>query len=346
MRIVRERLPDVRHRWSIPKTMRRSNIRMNRVRLLLLLTLLSATVPLAAQTDAHQQLGAAASLVWQGRVEEAIKLAKLAAESKQISEIDRGKAWTVLGSAYQNQGRFQEAMTAYESAIHILKGRDDGSADYASALSAFGTLFRDMRQFDAASQMELRALHVDEQIGDHAGIALVCASLADLELGLNHERKAQHWLDEAIHESRLTPSLSADFYAFVTSSQAWLAESNGNARAAVAGFQREIEYLTSSHGEENPQVGWAYMLLGKAQLRSGDAITALEDMGKGSAILRKTVGIDNPRYLLAQLEYADALNSAGRRAEAAQIKDAAETRLRVFENQQCPQCRITAMALH
>jgi tetratricopeptide (TPR) repeat protein len=303
-------------------------------------------LPLSAQADVHQQLRAAAQLASQGHYQEAIDLARPALETEQVTEIERGRGWVLLGSAYEFQGRYQEATTAYENALQVLRKRDQDAAEYASALSAFGTLYRDLYQFDAAARMEMHALQVDEQINDHAGVAADCASLADLELGLKHTRKAQLWLDRAIQESKLAPTLGNDFYAFVTSSQAWLAELRGNTPAAIAGFQKEIDYLTGSQDEQNPTLGWAYLILGKAYLKNGNSKDGLGNMRKGSSILLKTVGTGNPRYLLAQVAYAEALDSAGMHDQANQTRADAEQKLRGMYKEQCTQCRITSLALH
>jgi tetratricopeptide (TPR) repeat protein len=319
---------------------------MSRLWTFLLPIQLSLALSLSAQADVHQQLRTAAQLASQGHYQEAIELAGPALESKQVTGTEPGKGWTVLGSAYEFQGRYQEATTAYENALQILRKREEDAAEYATALSAFGTLYRDMFQFDAAARMEMRALQVDWQINDHAGVASDCASLADIELGLKHTRKAQLWLDKAIEESRMAPTLGNDFYAFVTSSQAWLAELRGNKPAARAGFQTEIDYLASSQDEQNPTLGWAYMLLGKAYLKNGNIGDALSNMRIGCSNLLQTVGVGNPRYLLAQVAYADALNSAGMHALSVQTRAEAEQKLRGLYKEQCTQCRITALALH
>jgi len=319
---------------------------MSRLWKLLLPIHFSMALSLSAQADVHQQLGAAAQLVLLGHYQEAIERARPALESKQITETERGRGWTVLGSAYEFQGKYQEATTAYENALHILRRRDEDAAEYASTLSAFGTLYRDMLQFDAAVQMDLLALHVDQQNNNHAGVAVDCASLADLELGLKHTKKAQAWLDKAIHESNVAPTLGDHFYAFVTSSQAWLADLEGNKRATIAGYRMEIDFLTHPPGEQNPTLGWAYMLLGKAYLKNGNIGDALSNMRIGCSILLHTVGVGNPRYLLAQVAYAEALDSAGMHAESVQTRTDAEQKLRVMYKQQCTQCRITAVALH
>ena len=319
---------------------------MSRLWAFLLPIQLSMTSLLSAQLDVHQQLGTTAQSDFQGRFEEAVEQARPLLESDQLTERERGRGWVVLGFAYQHQGEFQEATTAYENAIRILEKRNEDAADYASALSAFGTLYRDMLQFDAAAQMQMRALHVDQQINDHGGIAAVCANLADIELGSRHIRKAQAWLDEAVQESKLASDLDESFYAFITSSEAWIAELRGDEPAAIAGFQKEIGYLTHSSAEQNPPLGWAYMLLGKAYLKNGDIKGALSNMRKGRSILLQTVGTGSPRYLLAQVAYAQALDAAGMRAQAVQARADAEQKLSAIYKQQCTQCRITALALH
>jgi tetratricopeptide (TPR) repeat protein len=318
---------------------------MCRVRAFLLPIQLSVALLLSAQADVHQLLDTAAKLALQGNFAKAAELARSALNSAQLTHTERGRGWTLLGSAYQNQGEFQVAMTSYENALRVLEERSEDAADYASALIAFGTLYRDMLQFDAAAQMEMHALHVDQQINDHRGIAVACANLADLELGSKHLRKAQAWLDDSDRESKLASNLDEMFYAFVASSEAWLAELRGNPRAAIAGHQKEITYLTHSLGKQNPTLGWAYMLLGKAYLKNRNVSDALSNMENGCAILRQA-GPDNPRYLLAQVEYAEALESAGMHAEAVQTKREAEGKLRVFYREQCTQCRITSIALH
>lgn len=311
-----------------------------------LLILCSLSRQLLGQEDPHQRLFRAAELCIQGHFEEAIALARPILDSPALSQAERGRGWTMLGSAYQNMGEFQEAMTAYENAFQVLKTRREDAPDYASALIAFGTLFRDMKQFDAAAQMDLRALQIDRQSDNHPGVATACAILADLELGLKHKRKARAWLDKAIEESKLAHGLPDDFYASVVSSDSGLEELKGHTQIAIAGYKKEIAYLAHAHGEVNPQVGWAHMLLGKAYLQNGDVSDALNDMRRGCSLLLRTLGANNLRYLVAQVAYAQALKSAGLKAEAAQTKTEAESAIRSLYQGQCPQCRITAEALH
>jgi tetratricopeptide (TPR) repeat protein len=317
---------------------------VNQLLSLLLAVPLSAALPLSAQADLHQGLETAAELCSQGRFEAGIALARPILESPALNTTERARGWIVIGSAYQHLGKIQEAMTADENALRILHN-DDNAPDYALALNLLGTLFRDMNQFDEASQLELRALQADRKIGNHYGMATDCLILADLELALRHTDRAQEWLDKAAEESRAALSLSDDFQALLSSTQASLSEAKGQMATAVAGYEKEIDYLKHSHGDESPQVGWAYMLLGKAFLKSRNVSDALESMRRGRSLLMQTVGIHNPQYLAAQVEYAEALKSAGMRAEAARTKAEAENELRSILKEQCWQCRITVMAL-
>jgi tetratricopeptide (TPR) repeat protein len=319
---------------------------MHRPWIFLLTLSISAALPLAARADAHQQLHDAADLASRGHYKEAIAMAEPVINSVALSDTERGRGWTLLGLAFEYEGEFQNAESAYENALRILETRKDDAEDYAAALRDFGTLYRDMRQYDAASQLELRALRGDQQINDHGGVAIACVNLAGIELDRRHIRKARAWLDEAVRESKAAPALDQSFYAFLISSQSSLADVSGDTRAAIAGHQKEIEYLTQTQGEENPTLGWAYMLLGKAYLDDHNTGDALINMRKGLAILGKTESPNNPHFLMAQIAYARALNSTGTRAEAGQIEASAEEKLRAYYQEQCARCRITALALH
>jgi Flp pilus assembly protein TadD len=92
---------------------------MSRVRTFLLPIQLSIVLSLSAQSDVHQQLFTAGGLALQGHFEEAIERARPLMESRQLTDLEHGRGWTVLGLAYQHQGEFQEATSAYENAIRI-----------------------------------------------------------------------------------------------------------------------------------------------------------------------------------------------------------------------------------
>ena len=94
----------------------------------LLSLLLLVSLSLSAQSDVHQQLRAAGELWSQGHFEKAGELARQALDSADLTQVERGRGWTLLGSAMQNQGQFQKAMSAYENALRIFEGKNEDDA--------------------------------------------------------------------------------------------------------------------------------------------------------------------------------------------------------------------------
>jgi tetratricopeptide (TPR) repeat protein len=301
--------------------------------------------PVHAQLDVKQQLHQAAQLFQQGQCARATEVAEPLMGSPVLTELEQGRGWALIASAYQCQGRFQDATTCYERALRILRVDDGLATDYAATLGALGTLLSDMGQGKAALRTESRALQIYERIHDRPGIAVACASLADLELGFKHLTKARAYLERSTQESSLTNGFTDDYYAFLSSSRAWLAEQQGDVSAAISGYREELEQLIRIHGEHDFLVGWAYMLLGKAYLLRGCTGSAMDNMEKGLAILRETVGTANFRYLGAQIVYAQALDSSGMHREAKQLRTAAQRALDTLYKGQCVQCRVSAIAL-
>ena len=62
--------------------------------MLFLAVSLSMTRTVTAQTDTDRQLGAAAQLASQGQFEDAKELAMSVLHSKEVNDIERGRAWT------------------------------------------------------------------------------------------------------------------------------------------------------------------------------------------------------------------------------------------------------------
>lgn len=78
----------------------------------------------------------------------------------------------------------------------------------------------------------------------------------------------------------------------------------------------------------------------------GHMIVGLADVEHGLQILERTLGRQNPRYMVAEIAYASVLDQTDAHAEAGRLKAAAERQLQKFYRQQCGGCTITALALH
>ena len=246
--------------------------------------------------------------------------------------------------AYEDQGRFPEAQHAYEQAAQILGAMPAHIVDYAAVIDNFGSLYRDMGQIQIAITMRLKALHLYEQIRDHAGIARSCNNLVGLVLSQNHVREGKKYLKRALEEMKLTNNLDDDDVAAIVSMQGWIADVDGNTSLAISSYQHALDLWKHRNGEEHPITGWGYMLLGKAYVNAGKVDQSLDAMRKGLTILGNTLSHQNPRYLTAEMAYSEVLERTGSLAQAAQLKMEAQQGLKDFYRSQCTGCTISVQA--
>ncbi len=152
------------------------------------------------------------------------------------------------------------------------------------------------------------------------------------------------YLTLAVKEARAASDLDDDDRAAVTSLQGWQAQLDGDFTMSIARYRQALDLWRRRHGEEHPFTGWGHLLLGDAQFEAGQLTTALEEIKQGVAVLDRTVGNQNPHYLIAELAYSRVLDATGSHAEAARIKATAESLLKDVNRQQCAGCTISAAA--
>jgi tetratricopeptide (TPR) repeat protein len=317
---------------------------MRRISLHLLLIAL-VSLPASGQENAQQQLQHAFQLNEQGQFAEAIELIQPLTSAVTLSDLDLGRAWLVLAMAYHQEARYQEATSAYERSLHILGSDPKYAPQYARALDTFAILYRDMGDTEAAKKMLVKALSLFNKLGDHAGVTNVYRSLADIALSKKHTRKARGYLQQAFEASKDAHDLNDDSFAALSSTQAWLDETDKNYPAAELEYQHALMLWKHMHGEQHFLVGWGYMLVGKSNAEAGDSQGALENMRKGLGILEKAVGSTNIMFLEGELAYAKVLDTSSSHAQARELNATAEEALRNLYVGQCIQCRISAAAL-
>jgi len=128
--------------------------------------------------------------------------------------------------------------------------------------------------------------------------------------------------------------------------QGWEAQLNGSFLASVARYRAALDLWRRRHGEEHPFTGWGHLLLGDAQFEAGDLTAALDEIKLGVAVLDRTVGPQNPHYLMAELAYSRILDATGSHAEAAEVKATAESLLKDVYRNQCTGCTVSVAAFH
>lgn len=305
---------------------------------------LFARLPLFAQVTPDQRLTEAYRLEREGKAAPAITGLKSLLDSKSLGPAGIGKAWDVLGLAYEDQGDFTTSRHAFEQSIQAYDGAPNDTRDYAMALNDFGELNVATGQLGVAVKMMGRALQLYETTNDHTGVTRSSSDLAGAMLSQKRIREGRKHLDRALEESRLTSELSDDDLATLASLQGWLAQCDGNLPTAVSKYQQSLELLRSYHGEEHVSTGWGYVLLGQVRAETGDLGRSLIEIDKGLAILGRQLNGQDPRFLAAQIAYSHVLQKVGRGSEAKSLRANAERQLNAFRNRQCTDCTVSAKA--
>ncbi len=255
-----------------------------------------------------------------------------------------GRAWNVLGLAFEDQGNYASSQHAYERSIRTLEGLPNNIRDYAMAVDDFGGLYVVTGQLELAVRLRQKAFDLFEKISDHAGMTRASSNLAGIAFSRQKTKEGKRYLERAIKEAQLANDLDVDDFATIASMQGWRAQLEGDLAMSISRYRQSLDLLIKRHGEEHPFVGWGYILMGRAHAAAGELPTALTEMKRGLAVLGRTVNGKNPQYLLAEIAYSRVLDATGAHLEATQIKTDAERQLKGGDSGRCSNCTISAAA--
>ena len=292
----------------------------------------------------QEQLKQAFVLEHQGQFGKVVSIVKPLTDSHELTSLELGRAYMILGIAYESEGEPANAHNAFEHAIRILDHDSEHIPDYAAALDNYASLYSDSGQLEVAGNMWLKAFHLRQSSGDHAAIMRSLTTLAGLALSRNRVHEAKRYLKSASEEMKVAYDAVDDDLAVFLETDAWLALAEHHPSEAVAKYHRSLDVLKRTRGQQHWLTGWEYMLLGRAYAELGDMNNALADMREGLLILEHALGNRNPKYFVAQMVYSHILDQTGSHAEAAQIKAAAEQASRAFYRNQCVGCTINVAA--
>ena len=311
------------------------------------LFLIACVVSIAAwgQENWPQQLHQPFLLEQQGQFDKAIQILQPLVDSGGLSESDLGKAWTLLGIAYKEQGHFLEAQGAYEHGLHIFETDEQHTANYACVLELFASLYRAMGQEQAAIRLGLKAAAIDTELGDHSNVARIYTDIALAAIQEHRRKSAQTYLKKATAESQLTEGLTEDDRAALASTEALFASVNGKTEEAVTEYRQALDLWRRRHGGQDYITGWGFVLLGQALSANGQLQDGLINLQQGLTILEQTVGPQNPKYLVGEILYAKALEQSGMHAEASRLRNEAEQSLGSLLNRSCMNCTVSVVTL-
>lgn len=103
--------------------------------------------------------------------------------------------------------------------------------------------------------------------------------------------------------------------------------------------------MKRAHKGDHQNMGWGYVLLGRAYANAGRTDDAAKEMQQGLSILDRTLGRTNPHYLEAEIAYSRLLDETGAHDAAARLRAADEATLKALYQKQCVGCTISVNAL-
>lgn len=261
---------------------------------------------------------------------------------EELSVVQLGVAWNMLGSAYQGVDDYVQARRCYETSMHILRAIPNAHDEYASVLSNMGTLQITVGDISSAKAVLKKSRKLYDLEKDHGGLSAVANILAMLDLTQKDVRDARRETDEAVRQAELAKNLKDNDYAAMYIVNGSVQDAEGNTRAAIAAFEKAIG-LWSRKSESNGYIiGTGYALRGSAFDKLGDSLQAISNLKQALSLFAQTSGQNSTAYFNAEIRYARVLRHAGYKQEAGQIDKDAQNGITALNRQQCNGCTISA----
>lgn len=301
-------------------------------------------IPGRAQDSAKASIVQAYRLWSEGQPKAAIAILEplLRLDTQTFTEEQRGAAWDLLGSSYQDLEIFDRARQAYGKSIEALRSIPSAQAQYAAALYNLASMEQTLGENDSAMALSEKSRRIYEQLGDPAGIAVACTNLAGLAYVQKDFKTARRSLATALKEAQATTRMREDDYAAMYATESALALHDGKDEEAISSIQQAIDRWIHSHGPGYLMLGTGYLLRAHALARSGDYPRALADAQQALAIDEAAIGRNALGYLTAKTEYAQILHASGAKEEASRLEKEAGSALAQLESRKCYGCTIDA----
>lgn len=235
-----------------------------------------------------------------------------------------GAAWFKLAVLCQDAARYRDSERAYRRAIPLLK--PGAQAIFADALDHMGTMYMETNRLDKSESFERRALVIREKQDDLLGIGISHTHLSALMLGKHEYVSAESEADMAV--SLLAPAQAhpavqtaatpeEQMTALIDLSLARCARQA--CASAVAVLRRALEIAHANYAANSVPVGMLDFLLGYALWKSGETVSAGDQMRNGTQELASQLGWGHPTYVRILRQYETFLIQIGRAAEAGQV---------------------------
>jgi tetratricopeptide (TPR) repeat protein len=262
-------------------------------------------------------------------------------EPQWSSALERGKAWNLLGAAYQDNGMFREARHCHETAIGILRAVPNAKQELASALDNLGSVENAIGTPESSRSLRESAHRLYAELGDHAGLARTSNNLAVIAIHQEDFMAAKRYAKSAMEYARRAQALDDDDRAALASVSGTIAMHNGDPRTATEYFSGAIAAWTQKHGEQYWMVGLGYSLRAQAYGEISEQRQAFSDMDRALEVEANSVGKGASLYWRTELLHAGLLRKFGDNATAARLEQTSKTALAQVERTQCAGCVMT-----
>jgi tetratricopeptide (TPR) repeat protein len=153
--------------------------------------------------SASQQILRAKQLRDEGQPKAAIAILEPLTR-QALTEGELAVAWDLLASSYQDLEMLEQAKSAYENAIALLRLIPSARASYAAAMDDLASVEGALGQEDSAKALFERSRGIYEALGNSAGVVITSTSLAMMAAGKKDFKAARRWLAIAFREARHT----------------------------------------------------------------------------------------------------------------------------------------------
>lgn len=311
-------------------------------RLIVIIALLAQFHLSFGEENLNAVVANAFDLLEEGRYETAISMLTPIAQSPSTDKVIRGRAWTVLGFAYKQDGQFEQARRCYEQALTIFNESATFDSDRSATLDYFGNLELDIGNLADGLKLLTEALQIDEKLQDHQLLSTVYNHLAGIAIQQKHYKDARKYLDSSEREANSADDDKQRLLVDIYGTRGWLASATGKKNEAVEDYKRSLDACEHQFGKQHPLTGWAHLLLGKAIGDGGNLEDGMKSIRAGLAIIESTSGTQDLRYLAGEIAYSKLLDRSGAHAESARLATEAKQEIDSRVRSRCSNCTVSA----
>ncbi|HVV83471.1 MAG TPA: tetratricopeptide repeat protein, partial [Kofleriaceae bacterium] len=225
---------------------------------------------------------------------------------------ETARAWHALGLAYEAQGKWADALPAFQNAATIRAQRTGDTPELAETLVAMAPAQQSNgKHEDALASLE-HAVRILRTGGPSARHDLARALIADAQAlaSFNRLDDARARFDEAIATYEAMGDHDPDRGITIVY-RGELASHHGDCAGALADFQHALDVITEDLGPDHPYHLYALADLGRCLVELGRAAEAIPVLDKAVAI-HPGGGLENVLAVQAQFDRGRALYESGK----------------------------------